>query len=174
MLLTRFRPFDRLRKASRAGRGLSRAASKIAPKQAAFLRRAVAGLLYPGRPGESGADFDPLKASREGRGDEAEIGLWSKGVRAIGDAARGKSDAARDVASNVAEIPRGVVHGAIEAVNEFIKTAAEFPGGQKIVLELADKVAKLSASGQAQALETLIEKSPWAITRERDLQDIGP
>jgi len=40
------------------------------------------------------------------------------------------------------------------------------PGGQKTVLELADKVAKLSASGQAQALETLIEKSPWAITRD--------
>jgi len=40
------------------------------------------------------------------------------------------------------------------------------PGGQKTVLELADKVAKLSASGQAQALEMLIEKSPWAITRD--------
>jgi len=37
---------------------------------------------------------------------------------------------------------------------------ARIPGGHKAVLELADKVAKLSASGQTRALEKLIEKSP--------------
>ena len=41
----------------------------------------------------------------------------------------------------------------------------QIPGGQKTVLELADAVGKLTASGQVQGLEKLVEKSAWAIAR---------